>query len=79
LPETRAVGLTLHTETPEEELARRGAEGAARRLVVIGRDPGRDASACRRIESLIERWSKESDRDRELIRKARKAPAQGET
>lgn len=53
-----------HMETPEEELTRRGAEGAARRLVAIVRDPGRDEEVRRRIGSLLGRWASRSDRDR---------------
>ena len=57
----------IHTETPEEELARRGAEGTARRLVAIARDPDRDQQVRRRIKSLLERWAEESGRDRAVI------------
>jgi hypothetical protein len=55
----------IHTETPEEELTRRGAEGAARRLVAIVRDPGRDEEVRRRIGSLLGRWARRSGRDQE--------------
>lgn len=57
----------IHTETPEEELERRGAKGAARRLVAIARDPERDQQVRRRIELLLERWAGESGRDRAVI------------
>lgn len=57
----------IHTETPEEELARRGAEGTARRLVAIAHDPDRDQQVRQRIESLLERWAGESGRDRAVI------------
>jgi len=57
----------IHTETPEEELTRRGAKGAARRLVAIARDPGRDRQVREGIESLLERWADESSRDRAVI------------
>ena len=54
-----------HTETSEEELTRRGAEGAARRLVAIVRDPGRDEEVRRRIGALLGRWARWSGRDQE--------------
>lgn len=57
----------IHTEKTEEELARRGAEGTARRLVAIARNPDRDRQVRRRVESLLERWAGESGRDRAVI------------
>ena len=54
----------IHTETPEEELTRRGAEGAVRRLVAIARDPNRKEGVRQRIGSLLGRWASRSDRDR---------------
>jgi hypothetical protein len=57
----------IHTETSEEELTRRGAKGAAHRLVTIARAPERDQEVRRRIESLLKRWSGESERDRAVI------------
>lgn len=60
----------IHTGTSEEELTRRGATGAARRLVAIARDPDRDQEVRRRIKSLLKRWSGESERDRALIEAA---------
>jgi hypothetical protein len=57
----------IHTETSEEELTRRGAKGAAHRLVAIARAPERDQEVRRRIESLLKRWSGERERDRAVI------------
>lgn len=61
----------IHTEKTEEELARRGSEGTARRLAAIAVDSSKKAQVRRRIEVLFERWSKGSDRDRELIEQVR--------
>ena len=55
----------IHTETPEEELTRRGAEGAVRRLVAIAQDPNRKEGVRQRIESLLRRWARRSGRDQE--------------
>lgn len=57
----------IHMETSEEELARRGAEGAARRLVQVADNSGREASVRLRIEGLLQRWSNRSERDRKTI------------
>lgn len=57
----------IHTETSEKTLARRGAEGTARRLVAIARDPEEDRQVRERIESLLKQWAEESGRDRAVI------------
>ena len=63
----------IHTESTEENLARRGAEGTARWLAQVAADPGREPHVHRRIEALFERWSKRSDRDRALIKRTENA------
>lgn len=57
----------IHSDTPKEELARRGAEGAARRLLQVAWDPEREEEVRRRIESLLDRWAQQSERDRDTI------------
>lgn len=57
----------IHTEKTEEELARRGAEGTARRLAHIAADPDRESHVCRRIEALFERWADQDPRDEALL------------
>ena len=54
-----------HMETPEEELTRRGAEGAVRRLVAIAQDPDRKEGVRQRVESLLRRWARRSGRNQE--------------
>ena len=61
----------IHTEISEEVLARRGAEGAVRRLVSIARDPSREESVHRRIESLLDRWAEQKKRDQKIIEACR--------
>lgn len=61
----------IHTGTSEEELARRGATGAARRLVVVAENPDVETSVRQRIETLLQRWSSQSERDRKTINRVR--------
>lgn len=57
----------IHTDTPEQELARRGAEAAARLLTQIAEDPEVEAAVRKRMEDLLDRWSSRSERDRKVI------------
>jgi type II secretory pathway component PulM len=57
----------LHPEKTEEELIRKGAEGAARLLLTIAAGEEPESSKRRRLQSLFQRWSGRHDRDREII------------
>lgn len=57
----------IHPFLSEEEITRRGSEGAARRLVQIKEDAGTESPERKRIESLLEKWASENPKDQELL------------
>jgi hypothetical protein len=57
----------VHPSRTEEEITRRGAKGAARRLLQIKEDADPMTQKRKRIELLFERWASENPRDRELL------------
>jgi hypothetical protein len=57
----------VHPSLSEEEISRRGARGAARRLLQIKEDADPESQERKRIESLLERWASENPKDRELL------------
>jgi len=59
----------LHPEKSEDELIRRGAEGAARLLLRIAADLEEGNQKRERIEELFGRWAGRYRRDRDLFRR----------
>ena len=59
----------LHPEKSEEELIRRGAEGAARLLLRIAADLEEGSRKRERIEELFGRWARGYQRDRALLQR----------
>jgi hypothetical protein len=57
----------IHEYTPEEELLRVGAEGAAQCLQEICRSAAPNSKKRKRLESLFEKWARENRKDRELL------------
>ena len=58
----------VHPSLSEEEIARRGSEGAARRLLQIKEDASPESQEQKRIESLLEKWASENPKDRDLLK-----------
>ena len=61
----------LHPDVSEEELIHKGAEGTARLLLTIADRAEPESQKRKRILSLIERWSAKSERDQDVIERAR--------
>ena len=57
----------IHENASEEELLRRGAEGAARCLQEICRSAPPNSRKRKRLESLFEKWAGQNPKDRALL------------
>ena len=60
----------IHENASEEELLRRGAEGAARCLQEICRSAPPNSRKRKRLESLFERWANQNKKDQDLLSEA---------